>query len=404
LRATLHAVNETVAEPLHLAVANPAELCEPVVGASARSAVGRSCGVAPDDALNAICPYWTMFPLEFPFAALTDGRPGEWVLDPFCGRGTTLFAARKLGLGTVGIDSNPVAAAIAGAKLVAPRPASVVRLAREPLDGPPAPEPEGDFWRWAYSPGVLQGLCRLREGLQGRDDGVAIALRGVLLGCLHGQLNKGAASYLSNQMPRTYATKPAAAVRFWRARAMAPPEVDVPEVIARHARRRYGRAPAPVAGAVFLGDAAEMLKGMRRRFAWVVTSPPYPGMATYRPDGWLRGWLLGGPPEPDYDRVGQLGALRGEAFVEGLAQVWCATAARCRPGARLFVRFGALPSEKGGDPGEVLLASLRLAGGWEVRSVGDAGVPPGTGARQASQLRDAGEHVPEVDVIAVRSD
>lgn len=205
---------------------------------------------APDDALNAICPYWTMFPLDFPLQALADGGPGEWVLDPFCGRGTTLFAARKLGMGTVGIDSNAVAAAIAQAKLVSPRPASVVRLARELLDGPAVQEPEGEFWRWAYSPGVLQSLCRLRDGLQGREDRIAVALRGVLLGCLHGQLNKRAASYLSNQMPRTYATKPAAAVRFWRSREMRPPEVDVLDVIARHARRRYARAPAPVPGTV----------------------------------------------------------------------------------------------------------------------------------------------------------
>ena len=362
-----------------------------------------SIGPPPDDALNAICPYWTMFPLDFPLQALADGRPGEWVLDPFCGRGTTLFAARKLGMGSVGIDSNPVAAAIAQAKLVSPRPASVVRLARELLAGPPAQEPEGEFWRWAYSPGVLQSVCRLREGLQGRDDGIAVGLRGVLLGCLHGQLNKRAASYLSNQMPRTYATKPAAAVRFWRSREMRPPEVDVIDVIARHARRRYSRAPPPVPGAVFVGDAAEMLTGMRRRFSWVITSPPYPGMATYRPDGWLRGWLLGGPPVPDYDRAGQLGALRGERFVDGLAQVWRATAARCRPGARLIVRFGALPSNRGGDPGDLLLSSLELAGGWEVGSVTDAGVPPATGARQAGQLRDAGDHVPEVNVIAIRS-
>jgi hypothetical protein len=359
--------------------------------------------LTPDDALNAICPYWTMFPLDFPLGALADGRPGEWVLDPFCGRGTTLFAARKLQMPSVGIDSNLVAVAIAQAKLVSPRPASIVRLAGELLDGPAAREPQGEFWRWAYSPAVLQALCRLRAGLIGREDAVAVGLRGVLLGCLHGQRNKRAASYLSNQMPRTYATKPAGAVRFWRARAMSPPELDVLEVIARHARRRYGRAPAPVPGAVRLGEAAQALAGMRRRFDWVITSPPYPGMATYRPDGWLRGWLLGGPPAPDYDRAGQLGALRGELFIAGLARVWRATAARCRPGARLFVRFGALPSGRGGDPGELLLSSLRLAGGWEVRSLRCAGVPPGNGARQAGQLPGAGEHVPEVDLLALRA-
>lgn len=133
---------------------------------------------------------------------------------------------------------------------------------------------------------------------------------------------------------------------------------------------------------------------MRRRFSWVITSPP--GMATYRPDGWLRGWLLGGLPEPDYDRAGQLGALRGERFIEGLAEVWRATAARCRPGARLVVRFGALPSARGGDPGELLLSSLQLAGGWEVCSVTDAGIPPATGDRRPAPARPASCATPAI--------
>jgi len=53
----------------------------------------------PENALNAICPYFTMFPLEYPLRVLRRhiaARPT--VVDPFCGRGTTLFAARKLGL------------------------------------------------------------------------------------------------------------------------------------------------------------------------------------------------------------------------------------------------------------------------------------------------------------------
>ena len=81
------------------------------------------------DALNAICPYWTMFPLSFPLAILAEANRGEWVLDPFCGRGTTLYAARKLGLPAVGIDSNEVASAIAAAKMVAAAPEAIVALA-----------------------------------------------------------------------------------------------------------------------------------------------------------------------------------------------------------------------------------------------------------------------------------
>src|SRR5205809_972792 len=66
----------------------------------------------PDEALNAVCPYYTMFPLEFPVRVLSrHSHPTKWVLDPFCGRGTTNFAARLLGLPSVGLDSSPIAAA-----------------------------------------------------------------------------------------------------------------------------------------------------------------------------------------------------------------------------------------------------------------------------------------------------
>src|SRR5713101_9964538 len=49
-------------------------------------------------ALNAVCPYYTMFPLAFPLGVLSRrSQPKQWVLDPFCGRGTTTFGARLLG-------------------------------------------------------------------------------------------------------------------------------------------------------------------------------------------------------------------------------------------------------------------------------------------------------------------
>lgn len=44
-------------------------------------------------------------------------KPGDLVLDPFCGSGTTLVEAHRLGRGVVGIDVNPIATLIARAKL-----------------------------------------------------------------------------------------------------------------------------------------------------------------------------------------------------------------------------------------------------------------------------------------------
>ena len=78
--------------------------------------------------LNTVCPYYTMFPLAFPLERLARAEATEWVLDPFCGRGTTVFAARLRGLGCVGIDSNPIAAAIAAAKLTDTTAEAVIEL------------------------------------------------------------------------------------------------------------------------------------------------------------------------------------------------------------------------------------------------------------------------------------
>src|SRR4051812_41677998 len=100
-------------------------------------------------ALNAVCPYFTMFPLEFPLRLLQrHARPGDWVLDPFSGRGTTNYAARLLGLPSIGIDSSPVAVALTQAKLANASPTSIVHSAERILESTRAANevPEGEFW------------------------------------------------------------------------------------------------------------------------------------------------------------------------------------------------------------------------------------------------------------------
>jgi len=83
-----------------------------------------------DFAFNAICPYYTMFPLEFPMRHLRKHKAqSPTVYDPFCGRGTTIYAARKLGLRSYGLDTSPIAAAIAQAKLASAELENVMALA-----------------------------------------------------------------------------------------------------------------------------------------------------------------------------------------------------------------------------------------------------------------------------------
>src|SRR5215471_21669162 len=86
-------------------------------------------------ALNGICPYFTMFPLDFPYFILSNRAfSGEWVIDPFCGRGTTNYASRLLGLPSIGIDSSPVAVALSQAKLANTSPRLIKQAALRTLD------------------------------------------------------------------------------------------------------------------------------------------------------------------------------------------------------------------------------------------------------------------------------
>lgn len=122
-----------------------------------------------------------MFRPEFPLTALADAS--GWVLDPFWGRGTTNYAARLLGLPSVGIDSSPVATAIAAAKLVSVAPDDIVELAEALAARDPVAIPYGEFWELAYHPRTLRELCAVRERLldaSSRSLGpAAVALRAI---------------------------------------------------------------------------------------------------------------------------------------------------------------------------------------------------------------------------------
>ena len=108
-----------------------------------------------------------MFPLDFPQRVIAEyHEPNTAILDPFCGRGTSLFAARKSGIYSIGIDSSPVAAAIARSKVLCTTPEKILLVAKRILSSNKNPQvPVGEFWEYAYHPETLYSICKLRESL-----------------------------------------------------------------------------------------------------------------------------------------------------------------------------------------------------------------------------------------------
>ncbi len=327
-----------------------------------------------------------MFPLEFPLSILARrAASSDWVLDPFSGRGTTNYAARLVGVPSIGIDSNPVAVALTEAKLVNATPAAIRTCAERILkqSARPADVPRGDFWSRAFDPSVLRAICLIREALLKNCESVGRkALRAIVMGALHGPRSASVPSYLSNQCTRTYAPKPRYAIKFWRSRRLTPPKIDVREVIRIRAERYYASQP-PGKGIVVSGDSRQLSTFQllaKRRARWVITSPPYYGMRTYIPDQWLRNWFLGGPSEVEYSNDLQLTHGSPDSFLQQLRLVWTNLATVVTPDACLVVRFGGIADRKV-DPLEILRASFDDSP-WVLTTVRSAGSAD-LGKRQA---------------------
>ncbi len=358
--------------------------------------------------LNAICPYFAMFPLSYP-EGIIKGKKWKTVLDPFCGRGTTNMAARLNGIYSVGIDSSPVAAAISAAKLVSVTPKDIYSECEKILrKAEPNNVPEGEFWSLMYDRQTLRDICAVRESLI--DDCSTpkrIALRAIVMGALHGPLRTdGSSSYLSNQFPRTYASKPDYSVRYWNSRGLtAPPKVSLQSVVNCRADRYYSGDSGQVSGFIQNGDSTDIYTfddiiaaaPENQLFDAIITSPPYIGMYTYRPDQWIRNWFVGGPPDVDYTVTGQIHE-REEGFIAKLRSVWKNCETVCNDGATMAVRFGNV-SSSASDPIEVIRRTFESTS-WRIESISDAGVPS-KGKRQSDtfSLKESRSYK-EIDVVA----
>ncbi len=361
--------------------------------------------IHPKMRLNGICPYFTMFPLSFPFSILSKANKNDIVFDPFCGRGTTNYAARLLGLESYGVDCNPVAYAIANAKIIDARPKDIIELLTNIISNKTTDNIPNDlFWNLAYHKKTLMEISTIRAYFlsKKRLNKTDIALQGIMLGVLHGPIMKTQFSYLSNQMPRTFSTKPKYSVSYWKKHSLSPSYVSTLELVSRKALYLFNKdLPKSTVSRIILGDSRVISRKIKTKIDWVVTSPPYFGMSTYEQDQWLRKWFLGGPEKVDYSHNSQLKHWSEDAFISDLADVWKETAKNCNSQCNLIIRFGALPSRSERTPSEIIKDSIYLSqSGWKIKTIRKAGIPHES-KRQANQFHNStGKYIEEVDVYA----
>src|SRR5882762_106077 len=163
--------------------------------------------------LHSMCSYLGCFPPAVPRRLIAQLVPeaGTFV-DPFVGSGTSLVEGVLAGRRSIGIDLNPLAAAIAEAKIqqvtlddVTDRLLTLAARFRGVADTDHVP----DGLRTIFHPRTLTQLAYLRDELE-PDRTEDIFIRGAVLGIMHGKWKKGErdTSYLSIDMPNTFSMSP----------------------------------------------------------------------------------------------------------------------------------------------------------------------------------------------------
>jgi site-specific DNA-methyltransferase (adenine-specific) len=280
-----------------------------------------------------MCSYLASFPAALTHAFIARySRPGDVVLDPFSGRGTTPLQACAEGRIGVGNDLNPFAHLLTAAKVQpATRAEAATRLAglrlawnsdatswlalasevagtlgiatvRVPAAGSGGAPDDGVETvpaevAMAFHPATLAQLLFVRTTLR-LDDRTDRFLAAALTGILHGK----SASYLSELMPNTFSMAPRYVRDFATRTAFASPDRDLFDGLSKKLDRLFREPPPRTEGVALLGDARDVgpsaEAALRRlgspdRARLVVTSPPYLRVVKYGYYNWLRTWFLG---------------------------------------------------------------------------------------------------------------
>jgi hypothetical protein len=310
--------------------------------------------------LHALCPYFAMFPETFAEGWIDRLTvPGDTVLDPFSGRGTTPFQAVLMGREAIATDVNPVAYCLTKAKTRAPHRTSVQRRIRKLESAFTASEWECSrtqlpaFFKTAYRPSTLRQLLYLRDRLRWAESRVDCMIAALVLGSLHGESQRSQ-HYLSNQMPRTISTKPAYSLRFWLRHSFVAPEQDVFELLRGRLRYRYETPPPRGKASVLnidMRDLARVKSLGSASIKCVITSPPYLDTTNFEEDQWLRLWFLGGPPHPTRNRVSRDDRYYDQnGYWRLIADMWRMLGLVVAPRGHVVLRIGV----KGLDPERVV--------------------------------------------------
>lgn len=243
------------------------------------------------------CSYMAMFPPALPHYFIRRfTEPGDIVLDPFSGRGTTAVEAMAQNRFGIGNDLNDLAFVLTKGKLANPDLESVL----ERLDDLEKRYSRKEWLRFSgmphkirmiFHPETQKQLMYLQRELDWKKQDVDAFLAMVLMGAMHGQ----SSGFLSLSMPNTFSMGWNYVREYIAKHNLKRPNRDVFDVIRNRCHRFLKQGQLPGNGFAIHGDVRDL--GNVNRITegsvnLIFSSPPYLKVIKYGLYNWIRLWWL----------------------------------------------------------------------------------------------------------------
>jgi SAM-dependent methyltransferase len=257
-------------------------------------------------------------------------QPGDRVLDPFCGSGTVLVEARRLGRRALGIDANPLAVELAWLKTRAWSAAELAELVRighaaaehaqerrAKKAGPTRRYGPED--REQFDVHVLLELDGLRDGVRKHARADQRRALDLVLSSILTKVSKRPGDTTTRIVERRLPG--GHTIRLFERKTE-----ELVRRLEQYAKSLPRGSPEPK---VATGDARDLARVREGSVALIITSPPYPGVYDYFHQHATRlRWLGIDAREFDLREIGSRRASRGRTYDDVLA-IWRRDLGRC---------------------------------------------------------------------------
>ncbi|MEP3889726.1 MAG: DNA methyltransferase [Hellea sp.] len=245
--------------------------------------------------------YRACFKAELPaFFIESLTNPGDLVLDPFMGRGTTLVQANLLGRVPYGNDISPLSKMLVAPRLSPPSMQQIkerLEVLEREFDQIEDIQVDDDLLVF-FHPKTLKDISKLRDWFiqgtaNGNLDAVDSWIRMVALNRLTGH---SAGFFSVYTLPPNQATTVDRQKKINAKRNQTPEEKDIFSIILKKSKSllsQYDYSHSTDVFGLSTGSASQLESIDNNLVSLIVTSPPFLDVVDYAKDNWLRAWFAG---------------------------------------------------------------------------------------------------------------